>query len=224
GYRYYDKKAIEPLFPFGYGLSYTTFTYSNLRLSASEIDAGEALRVSVDVQNTGTRAGKEVVQLYVSDPEASVLRPPKELKRFQKVSLEPGETKTVTFTLDQRALSFFDPMRKAWVAEAGEFEVLVGSSSRDIRERATFTLKATAVAPITDQSARERSLSIDTPLGDLLADERVKAVLEKHLGPVLKSPQISGALQFSLRTLAGFVPQILTPELLEAIEADLAAL
>jgi beta-glucosidase len=140
GYRYYDKRDVTPLFPFGHGLSYTSFTYSGLKV-AKKVKSGNMVEVSLTVTNTGKLAGKEVVQLYVSDLSCSLPRPPKELKGFVKVALEPGEAKTVTFTLDERALSFYDPHKKAWVAEPGEFEVLVGSSSRDIRVKAKFVLE-----------------------------------------------------------------------------------
>jgi beta-glucosidase len=140
GYRWYDNKDIAPLFPFGHGLSYTTFEYSDLKVSP-RLKADEDARVTVRVSNTGPRAGKEVAQLYVADKKATLARPPKELKGFQKVELQPGESKTLTFTLDQRALSFYDPYLSAWVAEPGEFEVLVGSSSRDIRVKAGFVLE-----------------------------------------------------------------------------------
>ncbi|MGD8791310.1 MAG: glycoside hydrolase family 3 C-terminal domain-containing protein [Anaerolineae bacterium] len=140
GYRYYDAKGIEPLFPFGYGLSYTTFAYRNLRLDATRYAPGEAIRVSLDVENTGARAGKEIVQLYVRDMESSLRRPEKELKAFAKVALEPGETQTVQLTLDGGALSYYDPAHNDWLAEPGEFEVLVGSSSHDIRLTGRFTL------------------------------------------------------------------------------------
>ncbi len=142
GYRYYDKKDIAPLFPFGYGLSYTTFAYRNLVVDAGEGKLGDAITVSVDVENTGSRAGQEVVQLYVHDVQSSLVRPDKELKAFAKVDLKPGETRTVTLTLDVEALSFYDPVRTSWIAEPGEFEILVGSSSRDIRLRDRVTLKA----------------------------------------------------------------------------------
>jgi beta-glucosidase len=140
GYRYYDKKKIEPLFPFGYGLSYTTFEYGDLRLDRAEYALGETITVSVDVTNTGSRAGQEVVQLYLRDVESRLVRPNKELKAFAKVALKPGETKTVTLKLDERALSFYDDAQARWVAEAGAFQVLVGASSRDIRCTGTFTL------------------------------------------------------------------------------------
>ena len=139
GYRYYDRAEVAPCFPFGFGLSYTTFQYGKLRVPA-QARAGRPIPVAVTVRNTGKRAGQEVVQLYVSDSKASVPRPPQELKRFAKVQLEPGESTTVRFELDARALSFYDPVVARWVAEPGEFEVRVGSSSRDIRARARFRL------------------------------------------------------------------------------------
>ena len=140
GYRYFDRKGVAPLFPFGHGLSYTTFAYSHLKVTKS-VKAGEEVLVSLQVKNTGKVAGKEVVQLYVSDPKSSLARPPKELKGFSKVALKPGESTTVEFVLNERSMAFYDPRKHAWVVEPGEFEVLVGSSSRDIRLKAKFTLK-----------------------------------------------------------------------------------
>nr|HET6902726.1 glycoside hydrolase family 3 C-terminal domain-containing protein [Ktedonobacteraceae bacterium] len=140
GYRYYDKKRIAPLFPFGFGLSYTTFGYSPLRLSTQEINPDDTLQVSVDVTNTGQRAGQEVVQLYVRDMQARLQRPEKELKAFAKVHLEPGECKTITLSIERSALAYYDDLAHQWVAEAGEFEVLVGASSQDIRATAPFVL------------------------------------------------------------------------------------
>ncbi len=140
GYRYYDKKDVTPLFPFGHGLSYTSFSYKDLK-ATRKVKAGGKVEVSLTVTNIGKVAGKEVVQLYVSDLHSSLPRPPKELKGFAKVALGPGESGKVTFTLDERALSFYDPHKHAWVAEPGDFEVLAGSSSRDIRAKAKFTLE-----------------------------------------------------------------------------------
>jgi beta-glucosidase len=144
GYRYYEKKKIAPLFPFGFGLSYTTFSYGPLQLSAQEIGPGETLQISVDVTNSGQRAGKEVVQLYIRDVVASLQRPDKELKAFSKVHLEPGERKTVTLTVAHDALAYYDDLAHEWVAEAGEFEVLIAASSVDIRGKATFAMTATS--------------------------------------------------------------------------------
>lgn len=145
GYRYYEKKRVEPLFPFGFGLSYTSFAYANLRLSSESLGPDEQISISVDVTNTGDRAGQEIVQLYVRDAQASLSRPDKELKGFAKVSLEPGATETVTIQLNRKALAYWDDARHAWVAEAGAFEVLVGSSSQDIHARAEFQLTETAI-------------------------------------------------------------------------------
>ncbi len=139
GYRYFDKKDVKPLFPFGHGLSYTTFAYSGLQLPG-KVKAGERFKVALKVKNTGKVAGKEVVQLYVADTRSALPRPPQELKGFAKVALGPGQTKTVSFSLDERSLAYYDPARKGWVAEPGEFEVRIGSSSRDIRLAGKFVL------------------------------------------------------------------------------------
>ena len=142
GYRYYDKKDIIPLFPFGHGLSYTKFKYSNLRLSAKKVSPDDALKVKVDVSNTGKVAGKEIVQLYVRDVTSTFARPEKELKAFEKIELKPGQKKTVTFALDREAFWYFDTARNGWSTEAGEFEILVGASSRDIRLKETLQVEA----------------------------------------------------------------------------------
>ncbi len=141
GYRGYEHNGTEVLFPFGHGLSYTTFEYGKLRADRKSIDAGETLTLSIDITNTGERRGSEVVQLYIADPQSSLPRPAKELKGFEKISLEPGQTRTVTFTVDSSALSYYDDRKGEWVAESGEFEALAGSSSADIRARAKFRLK-----------------------------------------------------------------------------------
>ncbi len=140
GYRHYELRQIEPLFPFGHGLSYTTFEYSEWTMP-EVMKRGETARVYVKVKNTGMVAGKEVAQLYVCDKQASVHRPLKELKGFAKVALQPGEEKTISFELNERALAYYDADRKAWVAELGEFEVMIGSSSQDIRLKTKFELK-----------------------------------------------------------------------------------
>ncbi|MBR1569477.1 MAG: glycoside hydrolase family 3 C-terminal domain-containing protein [Bacteroidales bacterium] len=140
GYRWYEAKEVTPLFPFGYGLSYTTFAYGEPKVSKTVTTDG-AVTVSVPVTNTGSVAGAEVVQFYVSDPESSVDRPVKELKGFDKVFLQPGETKTVSVQLTRESLSYFDAGKHAWVAEPGRFDVLVGASSADIRGTVSFELK-----------------------------------------------------------------------------------
>ncbi len=139
GYRYFDKKKIEPLFPFGYGLSYTKFDYSDLKISPNQT-SGEPVEVSLSVRNGGSRAGAEVVELYVHDGHSSVDRPIQELKGFQRIALAPGESKDVHFKLDRSAIAFYSTEKKDWVTEPGQFDVLVGSSSRDIRARGSFSL------------------------------------------------------------------------------------
>jgi beta-glucosidase len=221
GYRYYDKKEIAPLFPFGYGLSYTTFAVSNLMLSVEETAVPE-LEVTVDVTNTGSRAGQEVVQLYVSDIEAAVARPPKELKAFQKVWLEPGETKTVSFQLSHGSLAYYDDELHGWQAEAGEYGVGIGRSAADIVLEAAFRLTADHFVVVKPKT--KTSLSLDSLLKDLLADEVAKAVLAKHVPGMIDSPQLEMGLGMSLHQIAGFAPAVFTEELLQKIAEDLAAL
>ena len=141
GYRHYEARGIEPLFPFGFGLSYTSFAYRNLRLSKANLAAGDTLWATFEVSNTGRKAGDEIAQLYVRDPVASVPREPKALKGFRRVHLEPGETRTVRLPVTVADLAFYDPGKHRWIAEAGKFEILVGASSSDIRLRAAFRLR-----------------------------------------------------------------------------------
>ncbi|KAA3616316.1 MAG: beta-glucosidase [Calditrichaeota bacterium] len=141
GYRHFDKENIEPLFPFGYGLSYTSFAYSNLNLSANKISKSDTLEISFSLSNTGKIDADEVAQLYVRDKKASVKREVKALKGMARVSLKAGESRTVTLKIDKSALSFYDEKAKKWVAEPGEFEILIGRSSRDIRLSETFELQ-----------------------------------------------------------------------------------
>lgn len=141
GYRFIDKNKLKPTFPFGYGLSYTEFKYGEMSLSGKEMTANGTLKATIKVTNIGKVAGKEIVQLYISDKKASVERPVKELKGFKKVNLQPGETVEVEFEITKDALSYFDADKHEWVAEPGDFEVLIGSSSADIHCRGAFKLK-----------------------------------------------------------------------------------
>jgi beta-glucosidase len=133
GYRYYERRRIAPLFPFGHGLSYTTFAYSNLLVApatAAEAERGVLHTAAVTVKNTGSRAGKEIVQLYVSERKSRVPRPPKELRHFAKVSLGAGESKTVSFELTLRDFAYYDVRLHDWAVDSGEFGILVGGSSQ----------------------------------------------------------------------------------------------
>jgi len=213
GYRYYDKKDVTPLFPFGHGLSYTTFTYNNLQLNGESFSKDDAITVSVDVTNSGSVAGKEIVQVYVRDVKSRLERPLRELKAFAKVSLEPNETKTVTLTLTQQSLSYYDPTVADWVAESGEFELLVGTSSRDIRCQTTFQW----------EGSDHQALNINMTLGTLLASEKGTAVLREQVGAVLDNPQINMAMSMTLREISTFASDILTEEKLAEIDAALQA-
>ena len=141
GYRWTDKQRIKPLFPFGHGLSYTTFQIANLRTDKKEMTADETITLTADVTNTGARAGAEVVQFYISDVKCSLPRPVKELKGFQKVWLQPGETKQVSVTLDRSALTFYNEQSSNWKAEPGVFTAMVNSSSNPSKNKVKFTLK-----------------------------------------------------------------------------------
>jgi beta-glucosidase len=140
GYRHFDRSSVKPLFPFGYGLSYTTFGYSKLSVTPRYGNLSEPVTVSFDVTNTGGKPGAEIAQLYVGDGHSAVPRPVKELKGFAKVRLNPGETKSVSLTLDRRAFSYYDVDKKDWHAEPGDFAILVGSSSAKIELESLFTL------------------------------------------------------------------------------------
>ena len=174
GYRYYDKKELPVLFPFGYGLSYTTWRYENLRLSETDITDRDSVEISVDVVNTGNVAGKEIVELYVRDIASSVPRPVKELKGFAKVACAPGERATVRFTLDKRSFAYYEPRISDWYAESGEYEILIGASSRDIRAAAKVCLTST-------QTVAKKYDRFVT-MGEIMASPAARAVMERTMG------------------------------------------
>jgi beta-glucosidase len=185
GYRYYDAKNVPVLFPFGYGGSYTTFAYSAPRVSSRAFKDVDGLTVSVDVTNTGGVAGKEIVQIYVHDHQSSLVRPVKELKGFAKVALQPGETKTVTVALDFRAFAFYHPAYRRWVAEDGDFDILIGASSADIRFTETVTLQSTQSLPTLLNRASTVQEWLRDPCGRVVFApefENLKARMAKQFG------------------------------------------
>ena len=210
GYRYYDTKEMDVAFPFGYGLSYTTFAYSNLKLSMENPTEKDTVMVSADITNTGKSAGKEVVQLYIRDLTGSAIRPEKELKGFEKVFLEPGETKTVTMELNKRSFAWYNTELHDWFAASGDYEILVGASSRDIRLTETLHLNSSQRLPM--------HVHMNTTLGDLLRNpetaEAAKKLIQKYLSGEAGSEAASEAVSeemtmamtdsMPLRALMGF--------------------
>lgn len=204
GYRYYDKKEIEPLFPFGFGLSYTQFEYSRLLLDQTRIQDTDTVQVSVTVKNTGSRAGKEVVQLYVSDVESSVIRPLQELKGFGKIELQPGEERIVTFTLDKRSFAYYNVKLADWHVESGRFKISVGASSRDIRLSTELEVESTVKLP----GWFHRNTTVGDLLANPLTEEKAKSFssvfgLEDALGD---NPEMLLAMMkyMPLRAMIGF--------------------
>lgn len=183
GYRYYDYKDVAPAYEFGYGLSYTDFEYSNIKLSNDSLNCDEngKITVSVDIKNNGEYNGKEVVQLYVRDVKSKFIRPLKELKGFKKVFVKANETKTVSIDIDKEALKYYDTSLKQFIIEPGEFEILIGSSSRNIRQSISF--KAVGENPY--------GFGLRTPIKEVVNDKEVMAEISKHVPlQVMQQPGI----------------------------------
>ncbi|PEB80328.1 glycoside hydrolase family 3 C-terminal domain-containing protein [Bacillus nitratireducens] len=224
GYRYYDKKNVEPLFPFGFGLSYTNFEYSNLSVDKKEIKDTETVSVTVNVKNIGSTVGKEIVQLYIKDVESTMIRPEKELKGFEKVELQPGEEKTVNFTLNKRSFAYYNVELKDWHVETGEFEILVGKSSREIVLQDNMYVQSTTII--------QKTVHRNTLLGDIFADPILapiaKGLMEKALkdspfgsmaeGDSDVSEMMDAMLNYMpLRALVNFSAGAFTEEMLSEI-------
>ncbi len=223
GYRYYDKKEMPVLFPFGYGLSYTEFAYSDLKLDKSSLKDTDTLTATVKVKNVGNRAGKEIVQLYVQDDESSVIRPVRELRGFEKVSLAPGEENTVSFTLDKRAFAFYDTELGDWRVETGTFTVSVGGSSRDLPLSEKVTVESTTVI--------KRTFTLNTTLGDIMADPKGARIVGQMMqsmapagggedmgGDAMSSAAMAAMMGYMpLRAIAMFAGDALKPETLQGI-------
>ena len=226
GYRYYTSKKQDVLFPFGYGLSYTKFAYSNLKLDRTQMTDAEALTVSVDVENTGNYAGKEVVQIYVAPSETEVSRPVKELRAFDKIELAPGEKKTVTFELDARAFAYWNTEIHDWFVESGSYDVQVGKNADEVLLHASVQVEGTKKI--------KKTYTLNTCMGELMRDEKAQAVLSQMMGGNQQAMEMaeankedpSGAVNsemmaammndMPLRQLLSFVPGM-TIEVLEQI-------
>ncbi|MGB4458430.1 MAG: glycoside hydrolase family 3 C-terminal domain-containing protein, partial [Defluviitoga tunisiensis] len=222
GYRYYDKKEIEPLFPFGYGLSYTTFEYTDISVDKKEITDKETIEVKVKVKNTGKVKGKEIVQLYIRDVESKVNRPEKELKGFEKIELAPGEEKTVTFKLDKRSFAYYNTEIRDWYVESGEFEILVGKSSKEIELKETVKVNST----VTIKKKYDRNSTIGDLMEDPEASQVLKELLEKinEIGGIFQEDEhrdqeliISMMRYLPLRGLINFGRGYFTDDMLEQL-------
>ncbi|WP_413522191.1 glycoside hydrolase family 3 C-terminal domain-containing protein [Brochothrix thermosphacta] len=192
GYRYYDMKAMNTLYSFGHGLSYTEFTYEKMTLSKKNITDKERVDVEITVRNTGAVAGKEIVQLYVADVKSTVKRPLKELKGFEKIMLDPGEEKTITITLNNRSFSYYDTAIQDWHIESGEFEILVGRSSAQIELKETLTVNSTVLLPL--------KINRNTTIGDIMLDPRTSEIAKKHFNQSELASNIA-KMDFTAETL-----------------------
>ena len=196
GYRYYEKKKQKVLFPFGHGLSYTSFAYSDLRLSRKEAKTSDRIKVSLRVRNIGNRAGKEVVQLYVGQRDSEVRRPVKELRGFEKVGLEPGEEKEVSFLLDDRAFSYYETKIHDFYAPSETYIISAGSSSADIRLEEEIRFTAESYLPM--------EITLDTTIGELYAHPKLRPVIEAFMKQIYENAvedAESGANQASIESM-----------------------
>ena len=180
GYRYYEKKRQSVLFPFGHGLSYTEFEYMDPKISKERITDNDTVEVSIDIWNVGRYPGKETVQLYVSDNESKVTRPLKELKGFKKLFLNPGEKKTVTFTLDKRSFAYYNEALHDFHVESGDFTIMFGASSQDIRQTVSVHVESTVEVPL--------KVNLFTPIEDILDTKKGKEILAPMLEAALSGP------------------------------------
>ncbi|MDY2883596.1 MAG: fibronectin type III-like domain-contianing protein [Romboutsia timonensis] len=205
---------MDVLFPFGHGLSYTNFEYSNITISDDNIKDTDTVTVTVDITNTGDVFGKEVVQLYVSPKNNKIIRPVKELKGFEKIALEPGETKTVSFILNKRSFAYWNMDIHDWHVESGKYDILIGKSVSDIVLSREISVTSTVRIP--------KTYTLDSIFGDLMEDEKAMAVLAPLLGQFGNSLNVNdeegGAINsqmlesmiknMPIRALLGFVPNI----------------
>lgn len=230
GYRYYTSKDMEVLFPFGHGLSYTEFSYSDLTVSSERIKESETLVVSVDVTNIGSRAGKEVVQLYVAPKGGTIIRPVREMRGFEKIALAPGETKTVTFTLDKRAFAYWSTEIHDWHVESGEYEIQIGKNAQNIILSKAVYVETETIIP--------KVFTFNSTMGEIMADSKGRMIFEQFMGVMMgtESQELTENAQgdggvindemmeatmeaMPLRQLASFVPGVTRKALEPLIQA-----
>ena len=211
GYRYYDKKNMPVLFPFGHGLSYTTFEYSDLRISKQKMKDTETLEVSVKVTNTGKVGGKEVVQLYVGAKESQVRRPVRELKGFQKIKLEAGESKVLQFLLNERSFAYYEPIIHDWFVESGFYEISVGTSSRNLSLYEMVEVEGTRCLPL--------SISMETSIGTLIEHPATAPVMEQMIQKSMEK-RYGGNMETTAQAIGGSREELIAG----AMEMPLGAL
>lgn len=209
GYRYYTSRKMQTAFPFGYGLSYTTFEYSNLLLNRKEITDKDTVEVSVNVKNTGSRAGKTVVQLYVEAPETEVVRPIRELRGFEKIFLEAGEEKTVTFTLDERAFAYWNTLIHDWYAEEGTYKVMIGENADQMCASEEITVHTTKELP--------KTYSLNTCLGELMRDPEAQAVMGPFMQGMSQNQAASEMAEAQENDESGVVNQEMMAAMMEGM-------
>ncbi len=223
GYRYYDTKEIEPLFPFGHGLSYTTFEYTDITFDKQTMLDSDTLTVNVTLGNTGKISAKEIIQLYVKDLESSVIRPTKELRAFEKVTLAPGEETTIAFTLTKRAFAYYNTQLGDWHVESGDFEILIGASSQDIRLQKTIKIEST--------TSLKKVYTRNSTLGDVMLHPKGKKaaqdlitlmVSDKHNSPDSLGTDMTIMFKdFVLRSMVNFTGGLFSDEMMETLLKEL---
>ena len=209
GYRYYTSRKMETAFPFGYGLSYTTFAYSDLQLDKKEMSDKEHVEVSVKVKNTGKRAGKTVVQLYVGAPETEVVRPVRELRGFEKIFLEAGEEKTVTFILGERAFAYWNTLIHDWYAEEGTYKVMIGKNADQMCVGEEITVHPTKELP--------KTYSLNTCLGELMRDPKAQTVMAPFMQGMAQNDAAMDMAEANENDQSGVVNQEMMAAMMEGM-------
>lgn len=209
GYRYYTSRKMETAFPFGHGLSYTTFAYSDLQLDKKEMTDKESVQVSVKVKNTGNRAGKTVVQLYVEAPETEVIRPVRELRGFEKIFLEAGEEKTVTFILGERAFAYWNTLIHDWYAEEGTYKVMIGENADQMCVGEEITVHPTKELP--------KTYSLNTCLGELMRDPKAQTVMAPFMQGMAQNDAAMDMAEANENDQSGVVNQEMMAAMMEGM-------